>query len=156
MKKNITEKTSEESFRCKKCDKLLAKSVHPEYFFEIKCLRCGEVNKLFQKMKEQVIITDKKGKILFANEIAEDFTGYSLKEIIGEKPSLWGKQMPSSFYKEMWKTLLEEKTSFSGRITNKHKSGKLYEVMLRISPVLNAKGEVELLVGMESIVKNYN
>ncbi len=105
-----------------------------------------------RKILEQVIITDKAGKILYVNKEVEDITGYSVEEVLGKSPSLWGGQMPKKFYKQMWDTLLTQKETVSLNITNKHKSGRLYKVNLTISPVLDTTGEVVFLVGMEKLI----
>ena len=55
---------------CINCGKTLAKK--DDYLgAEIKCLRCGTLNRIFEKMIEQVIITDKEGKVLFINKAVE-------------------------------------------------------------------------------------
>lgn len=78
--------------RCIKCDRLLAKNNEDK--FEIKCERCGTLNKVFERMIEQVIITDADGKILFLNKSLEKTTGYGLGESVGKVASqLWGGNM---------------------------------------------------------------
>jgi len=85
--------------RCLKCDKLLANRVVREHF-EIKCPRCGTLNKIIEQMIEQMIVTDPEGKILYINSAVEKASGYSAHEAIGKRPSeLWGAQMPKEFYK---------------------------------------------------------
>ena len=137
--------------RCRRCGKLLAKGSVRSGFMEIKCERCGLLNVLLEQFEDQVIITDKKGVILFVNKQVEHVTGYQIDEVIGKTPALWGGQMPQEFYQEMWRTLLAEKSGFITRVTNKHKSGKLYDALLRVSPILDVKGEIQFFVGMESL-----
>lgn len=139
--------------RCFKCGKLLAKHDLLQNILELKCLRCGTLNALFKEVKDQVIITDLEGTILYANSLVESITGYTLVEILGKKPSLWGGQMPASFYKKMWTEIKVKKKPFVTEIHNKKKDGTLYKAILRISPVLSADGEVKMYVGMESVVK---
>lgn len=139
--------------RCLKCGKLLAKHDLMQNILEVKCLRCGTLNALFREVKDQVIVTDPEGIILYANSLVETITGYTLAEILGKKPSLWGGQMPPEFYKRMWHEIKTNKTSFVTEVCNKKKDGTLYKAILRISPVLSTDGEVKMYVGMESVVK---
>lgn len=120
---------------------------------EIKCLRCGTLNQIFEKMIEQVIITDKEGRILFINKAAELATGYSVYEAIGKKPSeLWGGHMSREFYADMWTKMLEKKESVKLGITNKKKSGEFYDIELLISPVSDTNGDILFFIGIEVVV----
>jgi phage FluMu protein Com len=86
MKKSIQQQKDDESaLRCLNCEKLLAKKKSSGHF-EIKCLRCGTLNKLKSRKIEQIVITDPFGRILFINKAAEKITGYKLEEAITCKP----------------------------------------------------------------------
>lgn len=98
---------------------------------------------------DHVIITDPDGVILFANKAAEKLTGYSKSEMIGNRPSLWGKQTPKEFYEKMWNTIKIGKKSFKREITNRHKDGTEYEVEIKISPILDENNNVAFFVGIE-------
>lgn len=141
-------------FRCTHCGKLLAKDNLEEGHFEIKCIRCGALNVLFRDNKEQIVVTDPNGTILFANGLTELITGYSLEEIVGKTPALWGGLMPKEFYAKMWHQIREEKKSISVELTNHRKNGEKYLANLIISPVLNTDGEIKFFIGIESIKNN--
>lgn len=98
---------------------------------------------------DHTIITDSHGIILHANHAAEVLTGYSKEEMIGLRPSLWGGQMPKSFYETLWKTIKVEKLRYTGELTNKRKDGKIYLANIRISPIFDNMGEVKFFVGIE-------
>ncbi|MGB5018726.1 MAG: CHASE4 domain-containing protein [Candidatus Moraniibacteriota bacterium] len=98
---------------------------------------------------DHMIITDADGVILHANHAAEVLTGYTKEEMIGLKPSLWGKQMSRSFYETFWQTIKVEKQGYAGEVTNKRKGGKLYLASIRVSSILDAAGEVKFFVGIE-------
>ncbi len=136
--------------RCVKCGKLLAKEEGSAY--EIKCLRCGTTNSIFTKLKDQVIVTDLTGKILYVNGMLEEITGYKLEEVLGKTPAIWGGQMPKAFYEEMWRLLLEEKNSVLAKITNRHKSGRLYNALLKISPIYDTSNKIQFFIGIESVM----
>ena len=138
--------------RCSKCEKLLAKHGEIHDAIQIKCNRCGTLNMFFEKSKEQIVITDPNGIIVFANNVTSEISGYEISEIIGATPSLWGRQMPKEFYDSMWNDIKNHKKSIVTEITNRHKNGKLYRAHLRISPVLDTSGEVKFFVGIESII----
>ena len=74
--------------------------------------------KFLQSSSEQIVITNEKGKILFVNDMLLRTTGYSLNEIIGKTPALWGGNMPKFFYKFMWQKINEEKKPISLILTN--------------------------------------
>lgn len=98
---------------------------------------------------DHVIITNPDGIIIYVNKAAEKLTGYSQVEMLGKRPSLWGKQMPREFYEKMWKVIKVDKTTFEGQITNKRKTGENYEASTIISPVLNERGQVSFFIGIE-------
>ena len=141
----------EDGFRCSECHKLLAKLMPGRHGnFEIKCPRCGTLNTILEQMISQVVVTDPEGTLLYLNKAAEVAAGFSSHEAIGKKiGDLWGNQMPREFYEDMWKTLREEKKTFTGKLMNRRKSGELYEVQLVVSPILDASGDVLFYVGIE-------
>lgn len=138
--------------RCVKCNKLLGIQNFIVPSFDVKCTRCGTINQILKDLKRQVIFTDKTGKILYVNEEVEKVTGYSSKEILGNRPSLWGKQMKKEFYKDLWRKILKEKKTVTVEVANKTKSGRIYSAILRISPRLDNNGEVEFFLGIETTI----
>ncbi|GEM_PF-1755088 len=98
---------------------------------------------------DHIIIADPDGVIIYANKASEKITGYPIKEIIGNKPSLWGGQMPKEFYEKLWKTIKEDKVAFIGEINNKRKNGETYVAEVNISPILNSRGKINFFVGIE-------
>ena len=110
------------------------------------------MNSIFKGVTEQIIITDQDGVILYANSMVESITGYSLHEILGKKPSLWGSQMSKEFYRELWRVIKVEKKSVMVKVKNKKKDGTLYNAKLRISPVFGTDNEIKMFVGVESVI----
>ncbi|OGJ67198.1 hypothetical protein A2947_00075 [Candidatus Peribacteria bacterium RIFCSPLOWO2_01_FULL_54_110] len=98
---------------------------------------------------EQIIITDADGGILYANKAAQQITGFPVRDMIGKRPSLWGKQMSSAFYATMWKIIKDEKKTFHGEIKNRRKDGREYVADLYISPIFDANNNVKFFVGIE-------
>lgn len=148
----IPNEASEDDFRCCDCGKLLAKLNEPEIALKIKCARCGALNSIFRGVSDQVIITDPEGVILYANAAVETTTGYSLAEVLGKKPSLWGRQMPQEFYRDLWKIIKIDKKPVKVVVRNKRKDGSLYSAKLNISPVFDSAGEISMFVAIESAI----
>lgn len=99
---------------------------------------------------DHIIITDPAGCILYANAAAERLTGYSLDEMRGATPGLWGRQMGKEFYERFWQTVRDRKEQFVGELRNRRKSGEVYDAEVRVAPVLDrATGEVRCYVGIE-------
>lgn len=149
---NLKIKDTDGQIRCIKCSKLLAKG-HPLGNFEIKCTRCGALNIVFDQVTDQVIIVNPEGKVLYINEMVTKVTGFSASEAVGKKPSeLWGNQMPKEFYRDMWRAIKEEKRAYQTTLINKDKNGKLYDVKLVVSPILDASGVILFYIGTESVI----
>jgi PAS domain S-box-containing protein len=97
---------------------------------------------------DHVIITDIEGTILYANHAAEVITGYSVAEMAGQTPRLWGRQMSKKFYVDFWKTIKYDKRPFVGEVTNRRKSGEFYVADLRVAPVVT-DDHVQFFVAIE-------
>lgn len=136
----------EEMIRCTSCNKLVAKSFDHGHL-QIKCSRCGSFNEIFETMIEHVAIANPDGVLLFTNKAMEAESGFSVDESIGKKPSdLWGGNMSSEFYAEMWRVLRDEKKPFRGVVQNMKKSGEPYNVEVSISPIFSVSGEAMFYV----------
>lgn len=98
---------------------------------------------------DQIVITDANSIILYANPAAEKNTGYSLNELIGNTPSLWGGQMPPDFYQKLWSQIKDSKQSYSGEMTNIHKDGTKYIAQVQIHPIIGKNNEVIFYVSIE-------
>lgn len=147
------EQVVRKELRCNKCTKLLAIENLLIPSLEIKCLRCGEINTIIGGVHDQVFITDDKGRILYVNDEVEKVTGYKFDEIVGKTPAIWGKQMPHAFYEKMWMDILKKKKAIAVRVTNKRKDGRLYPVLLKISPILDENSEVNYFLAIETMIQ---
>lgn len=95
------------------------------------------------------MITDNVGNIEYVNPAFLDITGYTLKEVIGKKPSI----LKSGFqnegdYKVLWKTILSGNI-WRGVLQNKKKNGELYWVKANIFPIFDDKGQIVNFVAEE-------
>ena len=145
-------KALSDEFRCSDCGKLLAIDDEKSIALHIKCTRCGSINSIFRGVTEQVVITDPEGIILYANPLVESVTGYSLTEVLGKRPSLWGGQMSKEFYEEMWRVIKVEKKPTVVVVKNKKKDGSFYYARLKISPVFGLGEDIKMFVAIERVV----
>ncbi len=114
----------------------------------------AKLKKGFDYVQDHVVITDPRGTIVYANKAIEKATGFSAKEIIGKNPGdLWGSNMPEAFYKKMWHTIKVEKKQFVGKAKNKRKDGSWYWQEIRISPVLDKRGNIKYFIGIQPLTK---
>lgn len=105
-----------------------------------------------ETVKEQIVITDSAGIILYANPATEQITGFSNEAILGKKvgtKDLWGGYADEEEYRTLWHKILVEKKRYTGEFENKRKNGQKYIAEVTISPVLNDKNEVSFFVGVE-------
>src|SRR3989344_8916881 len=102
-----------------------------------------------------IIFTDMDGVIVYANPAAEKITGYSRKEMVGNRPSLWGKRMSKDFYEQMWQTIKIERQPFHGNIENRRKNGDVYQAEMWIAPVVETDEILRGFVGVEIDVSEH-
>lgn len=97
-----------------------------------------------------IVIADLEGKILYANEAAENITGFSKKELIGKEfEFLWGSIINFNPHEKLWKTVKDEKKIFVGNLVNKRKNGEKYYAEIKVSPVLDKDKNVIFFAGIE-------
>lgn len=113
----------------------------------------GILMQALQNSTNHTIITDANGVVLFANKAAEQITGYSQKEILGNTPRLWGGMMDAAFYKDFWAKKLAGEP-FVGEITNRRKNGETYYSIAHISPIFGENKEVIGHIGTEEDITN--
>lgn len=107
-------------------------------------------DKIFESNNEGIVITDPSTGILRVNKAFLSITGYSEKEVLGEKIKLLASgRHDEHFYSEIWNCLKNE-GHWKGEIWNRRKSGEIYPEWLSISPVYNQDNKVVNYVGIFS------
>jgi len=89
----------------------------------------------------EILITDRDGRIVWANPSFSRYTGYALKEAIGKTPGELVKSglHDHAFYKEMWDTILSGKP-WRGQMINRRKNGTHFSEDVTITPVTSERG----------------
>ena len=93
-----------------------------------------------EQSPNMIMITDKNQTIEYANQSMIDITGYTVKELIGQKASMFKTdKTPDKTFKEMGQVLSED-GAWQGELVNAKKSGEYFLVSALISPLRNDKG----------------
>lgn len=116
-----------------------------------------EKNQAHKELLEQVdkssgsfIITDKTGKVVYANKKIEERTGYSVAEAVGKRPGeLWGGNMGRDFYGRLWFTIRDAREPFISQLQNTKKSGEIQEDFLHIAPIKNENDQPDYFVEIQ-------
>ncbi len=89
-----------------------------------------------------VLISDRAGLIVWANQAMSQQSGYTLAELVGKSPRILssGKQSQAT-YRLMWQTILAGK-AWQGVLVERNKQGELYTVNQLISPLLSPDGAI--------------
>ncbi|MGD9900419.1 MAG: PAS domain S-box protein [Calditrichaceae bacterium] len=94
-----------------------------------------------EQASESIIITDINGKIEYVNPTFEKVTGYSFMEVLDKNPRiLKSGEHAGEFYKNLWNTLIANKT-WTGTFANKRKDGSSFYETAVIFPIKNAAGK---------------
>ena len=100
------------------------------------------LNAAIDQAVESVLITDVAARLLYANPATTLTSGYSIDELIGETPALFSSgRHDRAFYEDLWNEISHGR-SWHGVITNRRKSGELYDEDTTISPVTDDGGTI--------------
>ncbi|HTS19710.1 MAG TPA: PAS domain S-box protein [Verrucomicrobiae bacterium] len=96
-----------------------------------------------------VVITDRKGTIVWTNPAFSQLTGYTGDEALGRNPKiLRSGAHGEEFYVDLWKTISEGRV-WRGDLVNRRKDGSLYNEEMTITPVRNEHGEITHFVAIK-------
>ncbi|WP_160142022.1 diguanylate cyclase [Nitrincola tapanii] len=100
---------------------------------------------------EAIMITDRHGLITWVNQAFEHLTGYKFSEIKGLRPAdtLRSGQQNEAFYQQMWARLAKGET-WSGELINRRKNGQLYYERMSITPVKDARGQINSYIAVKT------
>lgn len=104
---------------------------------------------------EIVVVTDTHGTIVYVNPAFEKLTGFSREEAVGRNPRmLKSGEHDATFYGTLWGTITRGDT-WTGRLINRRKDGRLYYEDATISPVRGASGEIANFVAVKRDVTEH-
>lgn len=96
-----------------------------------------------------MLITNRHGRIEWANAAFCQLSGYSLDELLGERPSLLKSgEQDSSFYAHLWSTVSSGKP-WQGELLERAGNGELYRVNQVITPLLDEQGRITHLLAIQ-------
>ena len=99
-----------------------------------------------------VFVTDRQGRIIWANQAFAQRTGYSMHEVLNSMPKiLKSAEQDVNSYGECWDTILAGRI-WQGEITSRSKSGELYVDMQTITPIVNPSGEITNFIAIQQDV----
>lgn len=97
-----------------------------------------------------ILITDGQFRVIYLNASFEKSSGYSLKDLLGQKTNaLRSSVHDSTFYGEIKSTLLQGEP-WQGQICNKKKDGTLHWEQYLISPVKNRQNNVDFFISIRT------
>lgn len=101
-----------------------------------------------------VLICDTAGTIVFANQAMAAQTGYSVEELVGQRPDLLKSGVhDAEFYARMWRRLATGET-FRATFTNCRKDGSIFHCEQTISPALDAEGRLSHYISISKDVSD--
>lgn len=105
---------------------------------------------VLKNSSDGMVVTDESNRIIAINPACTSITGYSLEEVKGKDPKIFGSgKHDKSFYEKMWRSLAET-GRWQGEIWDKHKNGEIQAKWLTINAVLNADGSMHRHVALFS------
>jgi PAS domain S-box-containing protein len=123
-----------------------------DYYNErLKFIENITLNRIIDKSKNSIVITDADGNIEYVNDYFLKTTGYELEEVIGENTNiLKSGEHEDRYYSNLWKKILKNKL-WEGYFINKDKYGRYFYEDARITPI---EFEDEGILNFVKIAKN--
>ena len=99
-----------------------------------------------------IVITDREGRIIWANPAFTHLTGYPAEEVLGQTPSfLKSGKYDATFYEKLWQTVLSGGV-WQGELVNRRKDGTFYTEEMTITPVCDSAGTVSHFIAIKQDV----
>ncbi len=121
---------SPNEYRCQ-CGKLLLKGTILNGFLEIKCKRCGIINKIgnLKHKKDSsryLLILNNEGIIINSNDVANTILGYTKEELNGKELSFINPTFPKEIFDRFFgkDSVLNEENYFELEIVHRNKQGQ--------------------------------
>ncbi|HLO74903.1 MAG TPA: EAL domain-containing protein [Magnetospirillum sp.] len=117
--------------------------------------RLDVAEKVLECTMEGVMVTDRRGTMLWVNQGFCRISGYSREEVLGQKAAMLksGLQGPD-FYAAMWEKI-RQAGEWEGEIWNRRKDGEAYPEWLTIKAITDPSGQVTRYVGVFSDISKH-
>jgi PAS domain S-box-containing protein len=100
------------------------------------------VERTFRSDEIIVSKTDTKGRIIYANEVFQNISGFSESELLGQPHSIIRHpSMPRCVFKLLWDTIESGKEIFA-YVLNRAKNGDEYWVFAHVTPTFDSSGKI--------------
>jgi PAS domain S-box-containing protein len=104
--------------------------------------RARQIATVVEQGPASVVITDLSAYILYANQRFCEITGYTLKEVLGQKPNILKSGLtPPATFRELWQTITRGE-AWHGEFLNRKKNGEIYPEEAYIAPVKDEQGRI--------------
>ncbi len=109
-------------------------------------------SKALEAAANTIVITDRAGRVEWANPAFTRLTGYAVDEVRGRTPRLLKSgRHDEAFYRDLWLTILAKRV-WHGEIVNRRKDGSLYTEEMTITPVIDEHGEIVRFIAVKQDV----
>lgn len=115
-----------------------------------------EIQTLFSLLERHNLVTktDSTGKIIYANDIFCQVSGYCNSEVIGKPHNIVRHpDTPKEVFKQMWKCL-KNKEIWQGQLKNRAKDGSSYIVNAMVMPILDEFGNIKEYISSRHLITN--
>jgi diguanylate cyclase (GGDEF)-like protein/PAS domain S-box-containing protein len=105
-----------------------------------------DFRRAIEQCPDAVLVTDRAGRIVYANPVFERMTGYAGDALAGKTPALLKSGLhEADFYRGLWAALLAGQ-EFRALFANRRKNGELYYEDKIIRPLLDQRGQAKHFV----------
>ncbi|WP_370325610.1 EAL domain-containing protein [Euzebya sp.] len=95
-----------------------------------------------EQTRDAIIATDAEARITFVNAAFERVSGYTRDEVLGRNPRLLqAPEQDPAVFADMW-AALSAGNPWRGELLNRHKTGRVYTDVVRITPVRDDRGQL--------------
>ncbi len=106
------------------------------------------LSRVLATIEAPVVVTDRRGTILWTNDAFCRVTGYGAEVLRGESPAILKSGVQdAAFYRHLWGTI-RSGTVWRGELVNRRRDGTVYEVEEVITPLIDG-GEPTHFVGVQ-------
>lgn len=117
--------------------------------------RLDVAEKVLECTMEGVMVTDRRGTMLWVNQGFSNISGYPREEVLGQKAAMLKSGLQNAeFYHAMW-ARIRESGEWQGEIWNRRKDGEAFPEWLTIKAITDPSGQVTRYVGVFSDISKH-